>query len=222
MSRRMAALGAVSALLLGGVLAGCSSSGTAADATSAPASAAASGSAATSTSASTSASASAEPSASAGATAWKTPQDVLDAAKAAGFDCTLPSSDTAGQVLTEDPFTGEDLAGNALVRCPEFQVMLASGSVNEGFALLVKCQTVPASIRQAPEWTVPVIVGSNFVVLPSNLSAGWAAKPQPDDVIAAFGGATSTFGEVYEASCAGAVVSDQPSAESSAASPAAS
>ena len=161
--------------------------------------------------------------------AWQTPDDVLAAVKTAGFDCTLPSSDTAGQVLTTDPFTGTDLAGNALVRCPDFQVMLASGAVNDGFALLVKCQTVPASIRQAPEWSVPVIVGGNFIVLPSNLSAGWTSNVQPAAVIKAFGGTQSTFGEVYDASCAGressagpAVSSGAGTASSAGASPAAS
>jgi len=196
-----AVLGMVAAgVLMAAGLAGCSSSGTA------------------STAGSTSVTASAT---APGASGWKTPQDVLAGIKAAGLDCTLPSSDTAGQVLTTDPFTGTDLAGNALVRCPEFQVMLASGSVNDGFALLVKCQTVPASIRQAPEWSVPVVVGANFVVLPANLSGGWSGKAQPAGIISAFGGTQSTFGELYDASCAGRESAASPAA-SGASSPAAS
>jgi len=211
--RGAAVLGmAVAGLVLASGLVGCSSS-----------------SSPSGTASSSSTNAASVPAPSAGAAGWRSPQDVLAAITAAGFDCTLPSSDTTGQILTTDPFTGNDLAGNALVRCPDFQVMLASGSVRDGFALLVKCQTVPASIRQAAEWTVPVIVGDTFIVLPANLSAGWSGTVQPADVVTAFGGTESTFGEVYDASCAGRESAPSPAATgasstaaSTAASPAAS
>jgi hypothetical protein len=148
---------------------------------------------------------------------WANPQDVIDGVKAAGFDCTLPSSDTTGQVLTKDPFTGKDLAGNALVRCADFQVMLAADSVDKAFALLVACQVVPESVRQSAEWTAPVVVGSNFAILPANLAQAWATGPQPTDFMKAFGGDQSTFGTLYVASCRDAVAdgSAVPSASAS-------
>ena len=217
--RGTAVLG-VAGLALATGLVGCSSSGTSSPTASSTASSPASSPASGGTAPASASTASGAASASGGAR-WQTPQDALAGIKAAGFDCTLPSSATTGQILTTAPFTGTALAGNALVRCPDFQVMLASGSVNDGFAILVKCQTVPASIRQAPEWTVPVIVGDTFIVLPSNLSAGWSASVQPADVITAFGGTQSTFGEVYDASCAGRESGASPAA-SSASSPAAS
>jgi hypothetical protein len=139
------------------------------------------------------------------AAGWQTPEQVLKAVKAAGFDCTLPSSDTQAQVMTEDPFTGKDLGGHALVRCPDFQIMLANGSVDDGFAILVTCQAVPQSIRQSPEWSVPVIEGSNFLILPADLSSGWAPTSQPKAVIAKLGGTESTFGDIYDRACAGKI-----------------
>jgi hypothetical protein len=163
-----------------------------------------------------SSSTSSTPAASAAPTGWKTPDDVLAGVKAAGFDCTLPSSDTQPQVLTKDPFTGQDLGGHALVRCPDFQVMLANGSVDEGFAALVKCQAVPQSIRASKEWTVEAVEGSNFLVLPIDLSKGWGANAQPKDVAAKLGGKQSTFGEIYDRACAGKEgASAQPSASAS-------
>jgi hypothetical protein len=161
-------------------------------------------------SSSTSSSTSASPAPS----GWRTPKDVLDGVKAAGFNCTLPSADTVPQVITKDPFTGKDLGGQALVRCPDFQVMLASGTVDDAFATLVTCQAVPQSIRDSKEWTVTVIEGSNFLVLPSNLTNGWATASQPKDFTTKVGGKESTFGEIYDRACAGRMVT--PSAGGSA------
>jgi hypothetical protein len=158
---------------------------------------------------------------SSAASGWSTPDDVLAGVKAAGFDCTLPSSDTQPQVLTKDPFTGEDLGGHALIRCADFQVMLAKDSVDDGFATLVKCQTVPQTIRESKEWTVPVVEGANFLVLPANLTTGWAAGAEPKDLLAKLGGTQSTFGEIYDRACAGrttagsAAPSTMPSASAS-------
>jgi hypothetical protein len=152
------------------------------------------------------------------ASGWSTPDEVLAGVKAAGFDCTLPSSDTQPQILTKDPFTGEDLGGHALIRCADFQVMLAKDSVDDGFATLVKCQTVPQSIRESKEWTVPVVEGDNFLVLPANLTTGWAAGAEPKDLVEKLGGTESTFGEIYDRSCAGrnTAGSTEPSAGPSA------
>jgi hypothetical protein len=136
---------------------------------------------------------------------WRTPKDVLAGIQAAGFDCTLPSSDTTGQVLTTDPFTGKDLAGNALVRCPDFQVMLAARSVQEAFALLVACQVVPESLRTSPAWTAKVLVGGNFAILPADLTAGWASPARTAEFAKAFGTSETTFGALYDESCAGAL-----------------
>lgn len=148
---------------------------------------------------------------------WTTPDEVLVSIKEAGFNCVLPSSDTAGQVLTTDPFTQEDLGGNSLIRCPDFQVMLAANSVEEGFATLVQCQAVPADVRQLPEWSVDIVVGPNFVILPLDLSKDWVKGTEPADMMKAFGGVTATFGELYDVACIGqtAAPSTAPSAGSS-------
>ncbi|MEI6361872.1 MAG: hypothetical protein WCP95_07030 [Actinomycetes bacterium] len=162
---------------------------------------------------------------------WQTPKDVLEGVKAAGFNCTLPSTDPQPQVLTKDPFTGKDLGGHALVRCPDFQIMLASGSVDDGFATLVTCQAVPQTIRDSKEWVVPVVEGSNFLILPANLTTGWAATAQPKDFVTKVGGKESTFGAVYDRACAGRMVAptgggsaapDQSTAPSASAAPSAS
>jgi len=147
---------------------------------------------------------------------WTTPDDALNGIKAAGFSCVLPTSDTVGQVLTTDPFTGADLGGNSLVRCPDFQVMLATGTVEEAFALLVKCQAVPQDIRQSAEWSSAIVVGPNFVILPADLSKGWAQGAQTGDMTKAFGGTMTTFGELYDKSCASVGESAAPVASSSA------
>jgi uncharacterized protein YceK len=134
---------------------------------------------------------------------WSTPTDVLDGVRAAGFDCTLPSSDTTGQVLTTDPLTGKDLAGNALVRCPDFQVMLAARTVQEGFALLAACQVVSDTVRQSAAWTTKVLVGANFAILPADLTAGWTSPTRPAELTTAFGTSDTTFGVLYDQACAG-------------------
>jgi hypothetical protein len=136
---------------------------------------------------------------------WSTPTDVLAGVRAAGFDCTLPSSDTTGQVLTTDPFTGKDLAGNALVRCPDFQVMLAARTVPEGFALLVACQVVSDTVRQSAAWTTTVLVGGNFAILPADLTAGWTSPVRPAEITKAFGTSDTTFGVLYDQACAGSL-----------------
>ena len=190
----MIARTAAAALVVGLALAGCSSSG----------------------------SASGDSGPSSTPTGWQSPQEVLDAVTGAGFDCSLPSADTQGQILTKDPFTGQDLGGHSLVRCADFQIMLAKGDVDAGFAALVKCQVVPQEIRQSAEWTAPVIEGGNFLILPANLSTGWA-KEKPGDFIAKFCGSESTFGDIYDRACAGAVTGSSAgssSVPSSAASPA--
>jgi len=165
---------------------------------------------------------SASSSASAAPSGWSTPNDVISGVKAAGLSCTLPSSDTQPQVLTKDPFTGKDLGGHALVRCPDFQVMLAKGTVDEGFAAMVKCQTVPHSIRDSGEWKVPVIEGSNFLILPANLTTGWAQTVQPKDVAGKLGGKESTFGTVYDRACAGKEVAPSGASGGASAAPSAS
>jgi hypothetical protein len=136
---------------------------------------------------------------------WATPQDVIDGVKAAGFDCTMPTSDPVEQVLTKDPFTGQDLGGNALVRCPDFQVMLAATGVDDGFALLVACQAVSDAVKTSAAWATKVLVGSNFVILPTDLTAGWTAAARPADFAAAFDTTESTFGDQYDRSCAGRI-----------------
>jgi hypothetical protein len=145
---------------------------------------------------------------------WTTPDEVLASIKDAGFNCVLPSSDTAGQVLTTDPFTQADLGGNSLIRCPDFQVMLAANSVEEGFATLVQCQAVPADVRQLPEWSIDIVVGPNFVILPLDLSKGWVKGTEPAEIMKAFGGVTATFGELYDIACIGQTAA--PSATASA------
>jgi hypothetical protein len=106
-------------------------------------------------------------------------------------------------VLTTDPFTGKNLAGNALVRCPDFQVMLAARTVQEAFALLVACQVVPESIRQSSAWTAKVLVGGNFAILPADLTAGWASPARAAELAKAFATSDTTFGVLYDESCAG-------------------
>jgi hypothetical protein len=156
-------------------------------------------------------------SASAGATqaanAWNSPQEVVAGVTAAGFPCALPSGDPNEQILTADPFTGKDLGGNALIRCGDFQVMLAKASVADAFALLVKCQQIPDSIKASPEWSAQVVVGSNFAILPADLAKGWSPNAQPGALIGKLGGTTTTFGELYDSSCAGrTATSTAPSA----------
>jgi len=131
---------------------------------------------------------------------WKTGKDVLDSLREAGFACEW--SGPGEQVDFRDAVSGQE-SKLPTVRCDGYSI----GVVESRRAFLTQladeaeCEPLTESDLSSEVSSVPLVIGSNFVILPGGSSGEFPTVAQPEDFTKAFGGEVITLLDLYNLAC---------------------
>jgi hypothetical protein len=131
---------------------------------------------------------------------WTDGDQVVTEVTEAGFDCSFEKSDELSQVITQNPWTEEDLGGT-LVLCNGFQVFLVGEIDSYLDSLKSDCSAVTEEELSSDAMQRVVVVGSNFVISGTGEDQAYPEGFGPEVFASAFGATERTLGSIYEQIC---------------------
>lgn len=131
---------------------------------------------------------------------WSDGDQVISDVSDAGFDCSFEKSDELSQVITQNPWTEEDLGGT-LVLCNGFQVFLVGEIDSYLDSLKSDCSAVTEEELSSDAMQRVVVVGSNFVISGTGEDQAYPEDFGPETFASAFGATERTLGSIYEQIC---------------------